>query len=247
MKNYIVSGAANGIGKAIVLSLVREGHQVFALDIDEQNLMLLKLEAPKQIETLTVDMTDCVAIERALLQVIKERPLFGVILSHGIDDEHTISENSVWDRIIATNLTSTQRMLSLLCPVVSVGGRVVLISSILGKVGRKNNSAYCASKHALLGITKALALELAPRQITVNAILPSWVDTKMLRKGLTQQARMMGNTVPHLLKRIAKRIPLGRLISTEDVAGCVNFLLSPAAAMITAQSLVIDGGDGCGV
>ncbi|QCT19985.1 SDR family oxidoreductase [Jejubacter calystegiae] len=247
MKNYVVSGAANGIGKAIVLSLVREGHQVFALDIDEQNLNLLKLEAPKQIHTYTIDVTDFRAIERALLPVVKEQTLFGVILSHGIDNEHTISENSIWDRIIATNLTSTQRLLSLLCPAISNGGRVVMISSILGKVGRKNNSAYCASKHALLGITKALALELAPQRITVNAVLPSWVDTKMLREGLAQQARMMGNTVPLLLKRIGKRIPLGRLISAEDVAGSVNFLLSPAAVMITAQSLVIDGGDGCGV
>lgn len=247
MKSYVVSGAANGIGKAIVLSLVREGHQVFALDIDELNLKLLKSEAPKQIHTFSVDITDCRAIESALRPVIKNQMLFGVILSHGIDNEHTISENSIWDNIIATNLTSTQRLLSLLCPVISHGGRVVVISSILGKVGRKNNSAYCASKHALLGITKALALELAPQRITVNAILPCWVDTKMLREGLTQQARMMGNTVPLLLKRIGKRIPLGRLVTTEDVAGSVDFLLSPAAAMITAQSLVIDGGDGCGV
>ncbi len=247
MKNYVVSGAANGIGKAIVLSLVSQGHQVFALDIDEQNLNLLKVQAPKQIHTFSFDITDCRAIERALLPVIKEMMLFGVILSHGIDNEHTISENNIWDRIIAINLTSTQRLLSLLCPAISNKGRVVIISSILGKVGRKNNSAYCASKHALLGITKSLALELAPQGITVNAVLPSWVDTKMLREGLAQQARMVGNTVPLLLKRIGKRIPLGRLVSTEDVAGSVNFLLSPAASMITAQSLVIDGGDGCGV
>lgn len=247
MNSYIVSGAANGIGKAIVLSLAKAGHPVLALDIDEQNLKRLQHDAPELVQTLAVDITDHAAIENSLVPIISNQSLAGIILSHGIDQEHVITENAVWDKIINTNLTSTQRLLSHLCPRVANNGRIVLISSILGKVGRKNNSAYCASKHGLLGITKALALELAERKITVNAILPSWVDTNMLRNGLTQQARLMGSTVSLLLKRIEKRIPLRRLVTVQDIAGAVDFLLSPAAEMITAQSLVIDGGDGCGL
>lgn len=247
MKRYLVSGAANGIGRAIVLSLIRAGHEVIAVDMDKKKLIELKKEAPDQIEHHVIDLTDEDSITVSFASVIKRNKLAGLIFSHGIDREHTISENIVWDKIMVTNLTSTQRLLSLFCPVILDGGRVILISSILGKVGRKNNSAYCATKHALLGLTKALALELASRRITVNAVLPSWVDTGMLRMGLTDQAKLMGSNVPLLLNRIAKRIPLGRLITVDDVAGVVDFFLSPSAAMVTAQGLVIDGGDGCGL
>lgn len=247
MHTYIVTGAANGIGRATSIALSEAGYFIVAIDIDSDGLSTLSQSISDNLITCSVDMTDTDGLKLALLHVLTNHQIKGLIICHGIDRENSITENDKWNQVVNVNLLSTQSILALVCPVIVNEGRIVIISSILGKAGKKNNTAYCATKHALLGITKSLALDLAERLITVNAILPSWVDTKMLHQGLVSQAKKMGCPVETLLKRIARRIPLQRLISSEDVSNAVLFLISKNASMITAQSIVIDGGDGCGV
>lgn len=247
MHTYIVTGAANGIGRATSIALSEAGYFIVAIDIDSDGLSTLSQSISDNLITCSVDMTDTDGLKLALLHVLTNHQIKGLIICHGIDRENSITENDKWNQVVNVNLLSTQSILALVCPVIVNEGRIVIISSILGKAGKKNNTAYCATKHALLGITKSLALDLAERLITVNAILPSWVDTKMLHLGLVSQAKKMGCPVETLLKRIARRIPLQRLISSEDVSNAVLFLISKNASMITAQSIVIDGGDGCGV
>lgn len=247
MKTYIVTGAANGIGKATCIALSQAGYFIVAIDVDSDGLSILNQSIPNNLVTCTIDMTDTDGLRQVLLLVLTNHQIEGLIVCHGIDRENTITENEIWNKVVNVNLLSTQSILALVCPAIVNEGRVVIVSSVLGKAGRKNNTAYCATKHALLGITKSLALELAERHITVNAILPSWVDTKMLHQGLAPQAKKMGCPTDTLLKRIAKRIPLQRLVKPEDVSNTVLFLISKNASMITAQSIVIDGGDGCGV
>lgn len=247
MHTYIVTGAANGIGRATSIALSEAGYFIVAIDIDSDGLSTLSQSISDNLITCSVDMTDTDGLKLALLHVLTNHQIKGLIICHGIDRENSITENDKWNQVVNVNLLSTQSILALVCPVIVNEGRIVIISSILGKAGKKNNTAYCATKHALLGITKSLALDLAERLITVNAILPSWVDTKMLHLGLASQAKKMGCPVETLLKRIARRIPLQRLISSEDVSNAVLFLISKNASMITAQSIVIDGGDGCGV
>lgn len=247
MHTYIVTGAANGIGRATSIALSEAGYFIVAIDIDSDGLSTLSQSISDNLITCSVDMTDTDGLKLALLHVLTNHQIKGLIICHGIDRENNITENDIWNQVVNVNLLSTQSILALVCPVIVNEGRIVIISSILGKAGKKNNTAYCATKHALLGITKSLALDLADRRITVNAILPSWVDTKMLHQGLASQAKKMGCPVETLLKRIARRIPLQRLISSEDVSNAVLFLVSKNASMITAQSIVIDGGDGCGV
>jgi NAD(P)-dependent dehydrogenase (short-subunit alcohol dehydrogenase family) len=247
MCTYIVTGAANGIGKATCIALSQLGYFIVAIDVDGDGLSILNQSIPNNLITCNVDMTDSDSLRQALFPVLTSHKIEGLIICHGIDRENNITESDIWAQIVNVNLLSVQSILALVCPVIMDYGRVVIISSILGKAGKKNNTAYCATKHALLGITKSLALELAERHITVNAILPSWVETNMLYQGLAPQAKKMGCTIDTLLKRIARRIPLQRLIRPEDVSNAVLFLVSKNASMITAQSIVIDGGDGCGV
>ncbi len=243
MLTYIVTGAASGIGFAVCQKLVSAGYEIIAIDINQEGLNALAEQSPEQIRPFQLDMTDEKKLIHLLGPIVKACKLQGVIISHGRADDNDIDQNDIWDVVLATNLSATQRLLSQVVPDILSGGRIVIISSILGRMGTKRNTAYCASKHALLGLTKSLALDLAERQITVNAVLPAWVNTPMLVKGLEPQAKLIGCSTLALLKRTEKRIPLKRLVTPEDVAHMVIFFISPEAAMITAQGLTIDGGE----
>ncbi|MBC8946352.1 SDR family NAD(P)-dependent oxidoreductase [Xenorhabdus indica] len=243
MLTFIVTGAASGIGFAICQRLVAAGYYVIALDINSEGLNELVKQSSEYIYPLQIDLVEEHAIINQLMPLIKEREIQGIVVSHGRADYNDIEQNDIWDLVLTTNLHSTQRLFSHIVPNIISGGRIVIISSILGKMGTTRNTAYCASKHALMGLTKGLALDLAGRKITVNAVLPAWVNTPMLVKGLEPHAQLLGCSTSVLLKRTAKRIPLRRLITPQDVAGTVMFFISPDAAMITAQGIIIDGGE----
>jgi NAD(P)-dependent dehydrogenase (short-subunit alcohol dehydrogenase family) len=121
-------------------------------------------------------------------------------------------------------------------------GRVINLSSVLGKFGVPGYAAYCASKHGLIGMTKALALELAPKKITVNAICPGWVDTEMAAMGVEAGAKAMGTTAAEFRKQAESRVPLGRFITPGEVARLALFIASDAGAAMTGQAVNFDGG-----
>jgi 3-hydroxybutyrate dehydrogenase len=127
-------------------------------------------------------------------------------------------------------------------PLLSDGGRVINISSVLGRFGVPGYTAYCASKHAVIGFTRALALELAGRRITVNAICPGWVETEMAKDGMASGAAAMGITVDEFKAQAMSRVPIGRMIQPDEVASLVKFLASPSTSAITGQTYNICGG-----
>ena len=250
-KTVLVTGAASGIGAAVIHHAIREqADRVIALDLDQQGLKRLCDQPLGQTElvTLALDLTDHQLVADKLLPQVEQ---FGgidtVVISHGVADENQITDDDIWDKVMSVNLHATQRLLSLLEGHMVDKGSIVVVSSILGLVGKLSNTAYCSSKHGLLGLVKGLALDLARRKIRVNAVLPSWVDTPMLRREVQKQADLTGISEKDMFRRIKKRIPLRSLVSAEDVADCVLFFASDQARMITAQSLVMDGGDGCGL
>lgn len=253
IQTAVVTGAASGIGAAVVRQMIDSGHvRIIAIDRDKSRLEKLKSQvkpgATDRLISLTVDLTNQASVNRIFLPTLEKYSRIDVlIVSHGIADENLIDQNHLWDKVIAVNLTSTQRLLSAVGSRISESGRVVMVSSVLGRAGKPANTAYCASKHALLGLVKSLALDWAHRRITVNAVLPCWVDTPMLHQELQPQADMLGISTEQLLRRIKKRIPLGNLVADSDVADCISFLISSKASMITAQGIVVDGGFGCGV
>jgi NAD(P)-dependent dehydrogenase (short-subunit alcohol dehydrogenase family) len=121
-------------------------------------------------------------------------------------------------------------------------GRVINMSSVLGRFGVPGYTAYCASKHATIGFTRALSLELVKRGITVNAICPGWVDTEMAASGMQSGASATGVTFEQFREHAIGAVPLGRIIQPEEVANLVTFLASPQAAAITGQTYNICGG-----
>ena len=252
-KVVLITGAAGGIGAATMGKYINDtDFMVLALDINQDALESTTLNYSKEqqsrIHTVAIDLTNSEAVSALLCPTLDRiGTLHHVVISHAVSNDNDITDNDKWDRILNVNLHSSQRLLSLITHHICDGGRVIVVSSILGRVGKATNTAYVSSKHALLGLVKALAMDWASREITVNAVLPSWVDTPMLRRELEPQAAFLGLTMKQMLRRIKKRIPLRQLISSDNVADTIMFLSSPAASMITAQSIVIDGGSGCGI
>ena len=145
------------------------------------------------------------------------------------------SDDALWHRIVAANLHTTYHCCSAAEARLPDGsGRIVNIASTLGLRGVPDQTAYCAAKHAVIGYTRALALALAPRGITVNAICPGWTDTAMA----ASRFAALGITRADA----AASMPTGRIVAPEEVAAAAAFLLGPEAASITGQALPIDGG-----
>ena len=151
-------------------------------------------------------------------------------------------DTAAWLDIVNTNVAGTYHVTRAAVPHMPDGGRIVVISSVLGKFGVPGYSAYCASKTALIGFVRALSLELAPRKIAVNAICPGWVDTEMARDGMRDIAASLGITVEEFRKQAMSRVPLGEMVQPEEVANLVSFLASEAGKNVTAQAISICGG-----
>jgi NAD(P)-dependent dehydrogenase (short-subunit alcohol dehydrogenase family) len=135
------------------------------------------------------------------------------------------------------------RTLRAVVPSMAENGRVVIVSSGLGKRGRAGYGAYCASKHGVLGLVRALAPELAPRGITINAVCPGWVDTGMAASDLARTARERGTSAAEERAAAEAAIPVGRFVAPAEVAGLIAFLASIEAAAITGQAYNVSGGE----
>src|SRR6058998_2599487 len=156
----------------------------------------------------------------------------------------TDPDDTRWHAIIQTNLTGAYLCSKQALRVMKDGehGRIINLSSVLGRFGVPGYAAYCAAKHGIIGLTKALALEVASRGITVNAICPTWVDTDMARQGIAETAAGLGVSAEEFRRQAVKEIPIQRMIEASEVGDLAVYLASPRAAGMTGQALNICGG-----
>lgn len=250
-RTCLVTGAAAGIGRAIAEAFGRDpATHLVLLDRDGDRLAEWLAASPPacSVETHTLDITDRAALE-AMFAGLRARgaSLDVLVNSAGICDENEPEDIDTFRRVIEVNLHGSHLVTALGLGLMPGPGRILQLSSILGRAGKVRNSGYCASKHAIVGMTKALALDLAPLKITVNAILPAWVDTPMLRGELARQAAMSGQDEAAIQRTAKRQLPLKRFIDPAEIAALACFLASPEAAGITAQALVVDGGAALGM
>jgi 3-hydroxybutyrate dehydrogenase len=248
-KTSIVTGGGTGIGRAVALALSAAGHRVLICGRRETALRETVKAAEGhagRIEALDCDLTQAGAVQALVDWAASGAPrLFGLVNNAGISGMNPLDgkpEEDLWDKILETNLTVPYRLCKALVPHMVDGGRILNVSSVLGKFGVPGYSAYCASKHGIIGLTRALAMELAPRKITVNAICPGWVETDMATTGIEAGARGAGETPAEFRRRQERAVPLGRFLQPEEVARLALFLASDAGAGMTGQAINLDGG-----
>jgi len=239
----VVTGGASGMGVAIGQRLAADGHQVALLDLDgeaaEREAKDLR-GTGAQAFAAAVDVSDRAAVDDALARVRKELGAIEIMVtSAGIDQFSPFTDISaeMWDRLIAVNLTGTFHCLQAAVPdMLAAGwGRIVTISSSSAQGGAPRMAHYVASKGGVIGLTKALAVELGPHGITVNTIPPGAIDTPMSRRA--QDTGSLPDT-----EVIAKMIPVRRMGTAEDIAAACAFLCSDEAGYITGQQINLNGG-----
>ncbi|GGX44705.1 SDR family NAD(P)-dependent oxidoreductase [Streptomyces fructofermentans] len=250
----VVTGATSGIGLAVARALAEDGARVFicARDADRVALTAKALrEAGHEVDGIACDVRDTEQV-RAFVRAAVDRfgPVDALVNNAGRSGGgHTAQiADELWLDVMETNLNSVFRMSR---EVLTTGGmlergagRIVNIASTGGKQGVALGAPYSASKHGVVGFTKALGLELARTGITVNAVCPGYVETPMAERVRQGYAGAWDITEDEVLERFEAKIPLGRYSTPDEVAGLVGYLLSPTAASITAQAMNVCGGLG---
>lgn len=241
-----VTGGGRGIGRAIALAFAEPGATVA---IAGRTISQLD-DAARAIEqrgaqalVLELDVTDEAAVARAF-ESLKASTLDVLVNNAGAGGGQPIhkTDTESWRRIVDTNVWGTFLVSRQAVARMGEGGRIINLSSVLGRFGVPGYTAYCAAKHAVIGFTRALALEVVRRGITVNAICPGWVDTDMAAQGMQAGADAMSVTFDEFKTRAIGAVPIQRMIQPEEVANLVKFLASPGAAAITGQTYNICGG-----
>lgn len=248
MASILVTGGGRGIGRAIALAFAEPGAIVAiaartAAQLDATAAEITQRGA--EPVPLVMDVTDSRSIESGFKRLRDRHLALDVVVNNagkGGGEPVQGSDDGAWRTIIDTNIVGTYLVCRAALPLMSDGGRIINLSSVLGRFGVPGYTAYCASKHAIIGFTRALALELAGRSITVNAICPGWVETDMAVEGMTLGAAAMGTTYEDFRRRALSAVPIGRIIQPDEVATLVRFLASPAAPAITGQTYNICGG-----
>ncbi len=236
MNDVLITGASRGIGKAIAIYLADNGYNlILHCSKNPERLEELKSEIISKgvnCRTLAFDIKNREETQKILNEDIEKNGIYyGIVLNAGIakDTPFPAMEDDMWDDVLNTNLGGFYNVLRpLIMPLIqNKKGRIVVMSSISGQCGNRGQVNYSASKAGLIGATKALSLELAKRNITVNAIAPGIIDTEMTEE------------IP---AEIIKQVPMKRMGTAKEVASLVNYLLSKDSSYITGQVIAVNGG-----
>ncbi|HIC89203.1 MAG TPA: 3-oxoacyl-ACP reductase FabG [Anaerolineae bacterium] len=253
-----VTGAGTGIGRAIALALAAEGANVAVTDLNEDWARRVAAEVESdggRAMPLRLDVTDVASIEAALQAVLARWERIDVWCNNaGVSTMNRFVDltEKDWDFnmnvnakgvFLCSQVVARQMMVQGPDPRSGLRGKIINTASMAGKRGAAPFLAhYVASKFAVVGLTQATALELAPYGITVNAVCPGYVRTSMQKRELKWEAELRGTTVEEVKRLYIADTPLGRIETPEDVAGVVVFLATPAADFITGEAINVNGG-----
>lgn len=246
----LITGGGRGIGRAIALEFGREGAQiaVAARTAAQLQSVVDELSSVTKAVALTCDVADVKSVEQMFSDLIKS---FGrgpdiLVNNAGIAESAPLvkTTDELWQRILSTNLSGSFYCTRAAIPhMLERGwGRVINIASVAAKIGAPYIAAYAASKHGLLGLTRSVAMEVATKGITVNAICPGYVDTEMVTRGIENITNKTGRSADEALEAIKRMNPQQRLVTSEEVATVALLLASEDGRGINGQAINVDGG-----
>lgn len=248
--NAFITGASKGIGEAIAIAFAREGIRVAVAARTQSNVERVATRIRSQggdALAVVCDVTQPDSIANAVAETKRAFGDISILVNNaGAAESHKFigHDDALWNRMIAINLTSVYQVTKAIAPMMveAKWGRIINIASIASKVGARYVAAYTASKHGVLGLTRALAVELNSYNITVNAICPGYVDTPMTDRNIANMVARTKLPEDQVREMLAKTNPQNRLITLEEVAHVALMLVGENARGITGQALNVDGG-----
>lgn len=251
-QHAVVTGGSRGIGAAIARALADRGAKVTIMSRSrvtlETTAKALRSDTGATVSVIECDVTDAASIRRAFLRAADSTgPVQVLINNAGAAESVPFAKmtRETWDRMISVNLTSTYACSAEVLPamLLAKSGRIVNIASTAGLRGYKTMTAYCAAKHGVIGLTRALALEAAKHGVTVNAVCPGYTDTDLTDNSVANLAVVFKTTEDDARAMLVRTIPRGAMITPEEVASAVCWLCSPEAGAVTGIALPIAGGE----
>jgi 3-oxoacyl-[acyl-carrier protein] reductase len=249
-KHVFIAGASRGIGEAIARTLGEEPHNFTLAGRSYNKLLGVAMDlGTDRAHAVKLDLQDEASIDEAVVAAESRfGPIDILICNAGINlptplDEYGAEHRQRFRQVIDINLTGTFFLAQLATAHMPNGGRVLFVGSVLARFGAAGTTAYTASKHALLGVARCMAWELAARNIRVNVLNPGWVDTDMARESLQRMADAGGKTLAQATQEAMSVLPIRRMAKPSEVAGYVKFLVThPAADGITGQGIDLSCG-----
>ena len=249
-RHIVVTGGGSGIGRAIALRLAREGAAVTLLARElgrlEETARVARAAGASALHVAACDITDRARVTDCFAQAADALgPIWALVANAGVGGPNAPGDGDRFDELIQTNLVGTYACMRATQRHLQRGPEarhMVVVASILARIGVAAHTGYCASKAGLLGLVRAMAAELAPRNVQVNAVCPGWVETEMARQGIAALARAENIAAHEALEQALRAVPLGRMGRPDDVAGTVAWLLSDDARGVTGQGIDINGG-----
>lgn len=252
-RHAVVTGGGSGIGAATAATLLRAGARVTLMGRDAgrlqtQRATLIDGANDAQVACVSVDVTDEAGVERAFAQAAAELGAIDILVNNAGQAQaapFTQTDLALWRRMLDVNLTGAFLCTRAVLPAMLAQkrGRIVNVASTAGQVGYPYVAAYCASKHGVIGMTRALALEVATQGVTVNAVCPGYTETELLHASIEQITRKTSRSEAEARSLLVRHNPQQRFVTPDEVADAVLWLCGPGSSAITGQSISVSGGE----